>query len=67
LNIALTIIDSGKQPNEIKDALCKAMQVEKLHLFAVLIFLDKKGVSKKDALSIGLYLTLNNLLEKGNE
>jgi len=64
MNLFEEIINSGKGPDEIKSILCEAMGVESLRLSDVLIYLDKNGLSLRDALDVRLYLTLQNLLEK---
>ncbi len=65
MNLFQEIIESKnrKKPDEVKELLCKAMNVRTLHLSAVLEFLDKQRVSVEDALDVGLYLHLKNLLE----
>jgi len=54
-----------ESPEEVREILCEAMGVKSLRLLAVLKFLYRQGVvNQNDLKVIGLYLILENLLEK---
>ena len=68
LNIIQMIIDSGtpSQPDEVVALLRKAMGLkvdEPLRREAIRKFLDEQGVSPEDALTLGVYLYHEKLLD----